>query len=271
MKNTFLYLLLIPVLFITPPPAVFAQTAVSPSPTVRPTNTSLPTQKVTEKLSDEINELKDRIASRVAQLNLVEKRGVIGVVKSAAGTKITITDLSGTDRFLDVDEITKFTSGSSKDENFGISDLSAGTSIRVLGNYNKQSKRILARYVDVVALPKFLNGVVSGIDKTDFTITVVGINNTSVIVDIENTTRTSTYTEASDVVKAGFSKIAQGQRVHIVGYPSKTEQNRISATRILVFPEIKTNPSINTANVPTQVPVTLSPTSNTLRNATPTP
>jgi len=237
---------------------IFLSVLVSPVYAVTPTPTggSLPTQKVTEKLSEQINALKERIASRVAQLNLVEKRGIIGMVKDASGTKITLSDLSGNTRFVDVDEITKFSSLSSKNANFGISDLTQGAVVRVLGNYNKQSKRILARFVDEMVVPTVIDGVVSDISKADFTLTVATETNKGIIVDIENTTKTSSYTDATSVTKTGFSKITVGQRVHVVGFPNKKESNRITASRILLFPELKVNPKINISTIQDESTVT---------------
>lgn len=263
MKKTLAFIIILSLLLFAK--QAFAQT-VTPTP-----ESSTPTQKTTEKLSEKINDLKERIASRVAELNLVEKRGVIGTIKEASGTKITITDILGNQRFIDVDEITKFSSGNSKNTNFGISDLTSGTRVSVLGNYNKQSKRMLARFIDVVTLPILINGVITELNRTQFSITVVDVNAVKMIVDIENITRTSVYTDNDGTVKAGFSRIKTGQRVHVVGFPDKEEKNRMSATRILLLPEIVPNPRIDLSNVtiqPTDTPV---PTSRFLRKVTPIP
>src|SRR3990167_5640769 len=80
------------------------------------------------------------IASRVAQLKLVEKRGIIGTVTNVTNTQITLSDIQNNTRFIDVDELTKFTSAKSK-ETFGISDITKGTTLGILGLYNKDSRR----------------------------------------------------------------------------------------------------------------------------------
>jgi hypothetical protein len=59
----------------------------------------------TDQISDQ---LITNIASRVAQLKLVEKRGIIGVVTNTTNTQITVTDSQNNTRFIDVDELTKF-------------------------------------------------------------------------------------------------------------------------------------------------------------------
>src|SRR3990167_7971143 len=91
--------------------------AVTPTPSPKPTSES-----VTQKLTTEITDLKEKIASRVAQLKLVEKRGMVGSIKEISGTLITLEDANGKNRLVDVDEITKFSSPSAK-ESYGLSDL----------------------------------------------------------------------------------------------------------------------------------------------------
>src|SRR6185312_13291154 len=146
---TFLLLLLLCTL---PATHVFALVKISPSP-----SPSIDTQ---EKIN---SELQARIASRVAQLNLVEKKGVIGTVNDVNNTQISISDVQGNNRFIDVDELTKFVSSSNK--SFGISDIHKGDTLGILGLYNKQSRRILARFVTALNLATTFNGIISGIDR----------------------------------------------------------------------------------------------------------
>ena len=203
------------------------------------TNAATPTPAKKEVISD----LKDRIASRVAELKLVERRGILGTVTESSDTQITITDLKENIRFIDVDELTKFSSPSAKGT-FGISDINKGVKIGALGLYNKQSRRILARFVDVLVLPKVIHGAVADIDSENFTIKVVSEKGDTTFVDIENITKTLSYTKAGDLVRAGFSKIKQGQRIIVIGFPDVKQKNRIIASRIIIFPELPKNPKI---------------------------
>jgi len=122
-------------------PSVFAQ-----SDTNEETNgSSLPS-------SETLDAIKDKVASRVAELNLVEKRGIIGDVDSITDTQIIINTISGKRRIIDVDEFTNF-SGNLE----GISDIEVGSSISILGLFNKDSERLLARFISEVSIPKYLN------------------------------------------------------------------------------------------------------------------
>lgn len=235
------------------------------SPTIKPTGetklTPSPASTSEEKqqnLIDQINNLKEKVASKVAELRLVEKRGIIGVVNQSSDNKITVTDSVGTTRYVDVDELTKFSSSDSK-SSFGISDITKGMTISVIGLYNKDSKRILARFVDAYTVPIFLTGQIVDLDKVNFTVTVATADQNKTTVDIENITKTATYTDADDLTKAGFSKLSIGERVHVMGYINKEDKKRVTATRLIAFPELPKNPKI-------AVPV-----ETTNENETPTP
>lgn len=200
---------------------------------------------------EQINNLKDRIASRVAQLNLVEKKGFIGKVTDISETQLTLVDMSSTSRIVDVDELTNFSSPSAK-SSFGISDISKGTSIGVIGLYNKDSRRLLARFVDVLNMPQVITGGILTIDSDAFTFTVATQSNDPANIDVENITKTVSYTKTGGSVKAGFSKLAVGERVQIVGYPDVKNKNLIIASRILLLPGLPVNPKITLIN-PTDI------------------
>src|SRR5258708_7860223 len=91
--------------------------STTPTPSQKPTPTG--------NLDQQMNALKERIASRVAQLKLVEKRGSIGTVSDLSETQITTTDNAGNINYIDVDELTKFSSPDVKGS-FGISDIAKG-------------------------------------------------------------------------------------------------------------------------------------------------
>ncbi len=205
-----------------------------------PTPTSAPEQSPAE---TQINKLKDRIASRVAELKLVERRGIIGIAAEVSDTQITITDVQNNTRFIDVDELTKFASPSAKGS-FGISDIPKGNTLGILGLYNKQSRRMLARFVDILILPKIVNGAVSAVDDKKFTIHVATENKNEFFIDVETTTKTMQYTKADGLLRAGFSKIKEGERIMVVGFSDVKDKNKLLASRIIVFPEIPKNPKI---------------------------
>lgn len=226
-------------------------TTAAPSPTGK---------SLDKKLNNQINQLKEKIASRVSELNLVEKRGIIGVVTGVAANQITLTDVAGNTRFVDVDEITKYSSGS---KTFDLSDITKGTKISILGLYNKQSKRILARFIATSVDPIFVNGAVTSLDSKNFTLVLTTPEQKQTKIDIENITKISDYDKEGTPTRSGFSQLAVGDRLAIIGFPDKTDSTLLVASRIMVFPDLPKDPKIvlpDTSNATSSADQTLSPT-----------
>lgn len=216
---------------------------LSPIPVHAVTTTPKPTQAAASTTESQINKLKDRIASRVAELKLVERKGIIGTVSESSNTQLTLVDTQNNTRFVDVDELTKFASPSAKDA-FGISDIIKGDKIGILGLYNKQSRRLLARFINVLVLPKIIHGAVTAVDNENFTIGVKNDLKETFLVDVQTTTKISSYTKAGDLVRSGFSKIKTGERIMVVGFPDRKDKTKIIPSRIIFFPNLPRNPKI---------------------------
>ncbi|MBI2074578.1 MAG: hypothetical protein HYT83_01930 [Candidatus Levybacteria bacterium] len=250
MKTKFSFIFLFAICFFTLSvvEGLFAMNAIALSPT--PTDSDAPTPTKTEvkkdtNTSEVINDLKERIASRVAQLKLVKRKGILGTVTDISGTQITLSDPQNNTRFIDVDELTKFSSPStSAKESFGLSDITKGTKLGILGIYNKQSERILARFVNVISLPTIINAAVTSVNSDDFSFKIVEEEGKSNSVDVEKITKTFSYSKETDLVKSGFSKIKEGQHVMIIGFPDIKDKARIVASRIIIFANIPKNPRI---------------------------
>lgn len=219
-----------------------------------PTQSSLPTSEGQDKINEKVDELKDKIASRVAQLNLVEKRGLVGTVENVSGIQIIINDLNNKRRIIDVDEFTKF---STDDEDSGISDIKKGDMISVLGLYNKESQRLLARFVNEVTIPLFMIGVVSKKDEDNFTVSILNEDGKEFLADIEKITKSFSY-ENGEIENSGFTKIELLQNVAIIGFPDTKERNRITVSKIVIFQGIPKNPKIKISD---EVESLITPTS----------
>lgn len=197
---------------------------------------------------DKLQEIRDQlitnIASRVAQLKLVEKRGIIGTVTDVTNTQIVITDLQNNTRFVDVDELTKFSNPGFKGT-YGISDITKDTTIGVLGLYNKESRRILARFVNVVTIPFIIHGGVAAIDSENFSLSITTEEGKQMTVNVENITRTFSYAQEEGYIRSGFSKIKENYNIIVSGALDIKDENRMTATRVIFFPEIPVGPKVN--------------------------
>ncbi len=252
-KLKYLYTFLFLIISLALVPVANAQTPTTAQP-------ASPTagEKLNEKLNSQINQLKDKIASRVSELNLVEKRGTTGIVSEVTTNKITLTDLNGKTKLIDIDEITKFSSASAKGT-FGLSDLTKGTKINVLGLYNKQSKRILARFITTAVNPVFISGTISEIDTTNRTMNIATDDKKTTKIDIVPTTKLSTYSKEDDgLAKILFTGLIAGERVAVIGFPDKTDTAMIVAQRVTILPDLPLDPKISISIV--QPTPTLAPT-----------
>lgn len=211
-----------------------SSSAASPTPTKKLTPTITPKDAEVSQDQDRIEKIKDLVASKVAELKLVEKRAILGTVKSTTNTQIALEDHRKQQRIIDIDELTKFqTSG--KDKSFGISDIRNGDTLGVIGLYNRDTKRLLARFVsEVSSVPENIEGAVIAEDAGKFNLTIVTSEGREQIIDVQTSTRTSSYNKG-DTNKSGFSKVEIGQRVIVVGFKDPKEKDRINASRIIHF------------------------------------
>ncbi len=211
-----------------------ALAATTPTPNTTSTSSAA--------INQQIDNLQAKIASTVAHLNLASKKGFIGTVTDSSDTEINLTDINGNGQAIDVDEFTKFSSDSNS--SFGISDIKKGMVIGVLGIYNKDSKRTLARFIDQENLPIIFDGAVTNIDNNNYIITVTTDEGKDIPVYIQDITKTLGYTKDGGLVRSGFSKISLNERVMVVGFPNKNNSKQILATRFIHFPDLAVSPKI---------------------------
>lgn len=203
-----------------------------------------------------LEQLRDNVASTVAKLKLVERRGIIGKVNDLSDTQITLTDIKGDTRFVDVDELTKFSSLSGSGS-FGISDIKKGSTLGVLGLYNKQSRRILARSISEISLSKMINGNVATIDSDNFVFHIATGKNEQFEVSVETTTRTLSYdSQSQELVRSGFSKLKENEKVFVKGTEDEKDKKKISSDTIIIFPDIVKPSPVQILNTPAPSPVT---------------
>jgi len=264
MKKNVVLLTLISSLVFLYSQTVYAQTSPSVTPRV---TTAVPSPQ-TSQIDQQINNLQEKIASQVAQLNLVSKRGWIGTVTETTSSEITITDVQNNTRFVDVDELTKFSSPDAKGT-FGMSDITKGTTIGALGLYNKDSKKLLARFVDVLSLPQILSGEVISVDKANYLLHIATPDKKDIPVDIETFTKTYSYNQTDGMKKSGFSKIEINQKIFIVGSYNIHNASHILASRIIHFSDIAPDPRITNVIPTVTITDTIIPSTGSGRKLVP--
>lgn len=215
-------------LLISFPAIILAQ-----SPTTAPSQNQIPEDG--DELEN-IQKIKDIVASKVAELNLVEKRGIVGTVTSVNGMKIVVKDLKGNTRNIDADELTKFEF--SDEDDIGISDLETGETYSFIGLYNKDTERLLARTIDSVdTIPVYFEGALKEINEDDFQLTLVNTKGDEITVDILTSTRTNLATE-DGIERSGFSQLEVNSRILAIGFWDTDDDKLLSATRVIHFEDI---------------------------------
>lgn len=199
---------------------------------------TIPVDKESPTPKSKIDEIKEKIASTVAQLNLVSKKAFIGEITKLEKNQLTI-ERRGEAKIVEVDELTAYTENAkAKKQEIAFEDLDVGDTIVAIGLYNKDSRRLLARFVLIKDIPLALSGAVREVDIKGGTIAVEDKRTgKKFIVDIETTTKTNNYTPQSGITKSGLSKIEIGQRAHVYGLPDSDEGDRMTALRVLLLPE----------------------------------
>ena len=201
--------------------------------------TPISTQSPTEAQDlKRIEKIKDLVASRVAELKLVDKVGILGSVTDTNTTSVTINDDSNTSTDIDIDELTKFSD--SADSKFGVSDIKKNDTVAAIGLYNKDTKRLLARTITKMhSLPVFFEGIITEKDTKNYTVTAIDASGKSRILNIDTSTKMQTFASGDDgTSKGGFSKITIGQRVFAAGFNDLKDATILNVSRLIYFADL---------------------------------
>jgi len=242
-----------------------------------------PSATPTDPTTKQINDLKDRLATKVAQLRQVQRRAIFGTVKSTSVSTITVSTTTKDIKIELVDEVKVIqylnpgpTGVKGQRTKLATSDIAKGDQVVVFGDYDATVDILKANVIIIQnSIPKRIAGTISAIDKTEFTITVNATDGQSYIIDIETTTKTFAWDKDNGIQKGKFSKVNVGDAVSVVGPSPAKKGNRFSADRILDLGNLTgtaptpTTPPTGTQS-PTSTPIT-TPTSTPSPKKTPTP
>lgn len=193
-----------------------------------------PVSAATSTPSSNLDDLKERLATKVAELRTTEKRAVFGSVKS-----ITLTTLVLETKTKDVkielpDEVAVYQYLKGKRTKLAIDDATKGDIVTVYGDYDTTLELLKGTYIFIQkAAPIRVSGVVEGIDRSDYSLNLKTETGQIYTVDIETTTKLTRWDKTNKFTKSGFSKMVAGEAVHVVGTAVPKKENRISAVKIL--------------------------------------
>ena len=205
----------------------------------------------------DLDELKARLATKVAELRSVVKRAMFGTVKSVTLTSATVETKTKDIKIELTDDVMVTQILSGKRTTLPIEDLAAKDVITVFGTYDETLDLLKAQYIFIenpIATVR-VAGTVADVDSEEFILTINTKEGRTLLVDIEKSTKTTAWTASGGIVKGGFSKIAVGDTLHVIGKPAAKEENRVSALRIVDLGNITLTASAPTAtSSPTESP-----------------
>lgn len=230
----------------------------TPAKSTTPVITAVPTGNA------KMDELKARLATKVAELRTTVKRAMYGTVKSVSVTSATVETKTKDIKIELTDDVGVTQVINGKRTELTLDDIAAKDKITVFGTYDESLDLLKAQYIfieDATTILR-LSGIIINTDEKEFTVTVKTPEGRDVLVDFEKTTKTSAWTKEAGIAKSGFSKLIVGNTVHISGTEVPKTENRIRADRILDIG------NITGAAIPTGVPQSVTPTAAVTPKAT---
>lgn len=248
--------------FLTVVPSVLAASA-TPSATPKTSTVSATTKK--------IEDLKDRLATKVAELRQTSRRAIYGTVKSTSITSFVVETKTKDVKIELTDEIKVVQNLKGKRTTLTTEDIAKGDTVTVFGEYDTMLDLLKAAVVIIqsAAIPERVAGQVTARDDKEFTLTITTPQGQTYTIDIEKATKALAWDrEKKEIGKSGFSKIATGSTIHVVGSAVPKKERRINADRILDL----SNLSAPVGQIAQPTPTKQStPTPTKKPTATPTP
>lgn len=260
------YIFLITIFLLTAIPVIAVATpTASPSANGSPTATAIPNQ---------IDDLKERLATKVAEMRQSQKKAISGTVKSITISTLTIETRTSDVKIELTDTLKVIQTIKGQRTVLTTDDIDKGDAVVVFGDYDTSLDLMKAKVIVIQnALPQRVSGKITNIDQKEFTITIETPEKQSYIIDIEKTTNIQSFLPESGVQKSGFSKIENGSTIHVTGITVPKTEHRISALRILNIGNPAGNTPTPTPSIGVIETATASATSKPLptKKATPTP
>ncbi len=218
-------------------PSALAATTTPPPATAKPKitlTTAPPSAQEAEKLK-QIEDLKDRLATKVAQLRQKQKKAIAGNVKTISIASVTIETPTKDIKVDLTDELKVIQYLKGKRTILKTDALAKNDPVVVFGEYDLTLDVMSPKVILIQSPANLLNktGTIIDIDRTNFTLTLITPENQEIIIDIEKSTRTDNAGTGGLIEKSGFSKLNIGDTIHLLTTLNAKLANRFSARRIL--------------------------------------
>lgn len=206
-------------------------------------------------LAADLDALKERLATKVAELRTTEKRAIYGSVKIVSETTLVVETKTRDVKVELAEEVMVFQYLRGKRTELSLADIEKGDLVTVYGDYDTTLELLKASFILIQTTPPIrVSGAVATIDRNDFSLTLTTPDAQTYTVDIEPTTKVTRWDKTSKFTKSGFSKVNQGETLHVVGTTVPKKENRVSAVRILTLGNPIGEPAASPSATPTPAP-----------------
>jgi hypothetical protein len=189
-------------------------------------------------INEEVKVLKDKIATKVAELQKQNKRVITGLIIKKYNNFIELKSESQTYKVTIDDILTKIYSvidNTQKEIKF--ENLTNGDFVIVSGPLIENS--INANYICKDQQYITASGKITEINKNDYSFKIINPEKDEFTLDIESYTKQQIMDiKTLKITPAGFSKIKEGDTIHFVAKkPSVEKFSRLSGIRTLIIPQ----------------------------------
>lgn len=185
----------------------------------------------------QIEILKEKIATKVAEIREKERGAVAGQVSKINQSSIILTTSKGNHTISFSEDTIFYTFTDSTRQDINIKKLKEGDTVTVLGYFNQDKSVISAKYIYLEKTLLHIVGKIVDIDKSNYTITVKAKEGDKVI-DIETSTRTFLYQKGKGWQKGGFSKLKLGDKTHTIVLTNPKDTSKVTAARLYLISPI---------------------------------
>lgn len=248
---------------------LLTQTAQAAS--VTPTASASATPMVQDKKLTQMDDLKERLATKVAELRQSQKKAIYGIVKSITVSTLTLETKTSDVKIELTDSIKVFQTLKGKRTELGVEDVDTGDTVVLFGDYDTSLDLMKTKVIVIQnPIPEKVYGKVSAVDTKEYTISVKTAEKQTYVIDIEKYTVVSAFSPGTGAAKSGFSKIETGATVFVSGTKNTKVDNRLSADRILNIGNTSGETPTPTVEDPSPT-ASASATPTTSKKITPTP
>jgi len=194
-------------------------------------------------IQDKINDLKERLASRVAELKENSKRSFSGVVKQKEDGVITLLYKDIETKVVFNTESTVYTiSSQGKKIKSDVKSLIVGQNVTAFGALDVDQKTLVVKVLIINDSPIISYGTVKSVDNKEGSF-VVDSEDGSLTLDYEIGTKCQITDKDGKLSSCGLSKINEGDKVLVRIREGSTNLSKATALRILVIPQSTPSPT----------------------------